>query len=52
MSRLLPPYLDLGFDHYSITRSLNPEEWSMRKLCSIEHLARYGRPLYSVLAHM
>ena len=45
-------YLDLDFDHYSITQSLNPEEWCMRKLGSIEHLARYGRPLYAVLAHM
>ena len=49
MNRFLPPYLDLGFDQYSITRSLDPEEWCMRKLCSVEHLARYGRPLYAVL---
>jgi hypothetical protein len=47
LAKLMPPYIDLGFDHH-----MRDDLTRMRRNCligsfqTIEHVARYGRPLY------
>ena len=45
MSRLLRPYMALGFDHHAIADAQKPRIVTIGELQSIKHLAQYGRPL-------
>jgi len=45
MSRLLSPYIALGFDQHMIAESKEEKTITMGELQTIEHLAKYGRPL-------
>ena len=46
LNRLLPPYIDLGFDQQAIARSEEPVRLRMGDMETIEFISQYGRPMY------
>ena len=51
VARLLPPYIDLGFDQRAIAKSKAPVTVRMGDMETIEFLSQYGRPMYVDLAY-
>jgi len=49
LRRLVPPYIALDFDQHVINSSQSALDVPVSQLDTIEHLARYGRPLYAFL---
>jgi hypothetical protein len=47
LERLLEPYIALGFDQNVIYEIKAPVIAAMGYLQSVEHLCRYGRPMYA-----
>jgi hypothetical protein len=50
LARLLPPYIDLGFDQQAIAMGREVVSIRMGEMQTIEFLCRYGRPMYVYLA--
>lgn len=50
LARLLPPYIDLGFDQRVIAMGRVVVSVRMGEMQTIEFLSRYGRPMYVYLA--
>ncbi len=50
LNRLLPPYIDLGFDQRVIAASGEHVSVSMGDMQTIEFISQYGRPMYVNLA--
>ena len=46
MRQLLPPYIALDFDQRVIADNRTQTNFRIGTFATIEHLARYGRPLY------
>ncbi|KAF8327857.1 hypothetical protein F5887DRAFT_924568 [Amanita rubescens] len=49
ISRILPPYIDLGFDQQVITKSRAAVTIRMRDMETIKFISQYGRPMWSAL---
>ncbi|KAM6495125.1 hypothetical protein JOM56_009748 [Amanita muscaria] len=47
IAQLLPPYITLGFDQYHVHKEEKEITARMGDFQTIEHLAQYGRPLWS-----
>jgi hypothetical protein len=50
LTRLLPPYIDLGFDQRAIAMRTEVVSVRMGEMQTIEFLCRYGRPMYVYFA--
>ena len=50
VSRILPPYFDLGFDQRAIAKSREPVTVRMGDMETIKFISQYGRPMYVDLA--
>jgi hypothetical protein len=49
LKRLLLPYLALGFDQNMIVNGRAAKSITIGELQTVEHLCKYGRPLYAAL---
>ena len=51
-TRILPPYIDLGFDQQAIAIAKNEAEVSIRMqdIETLKFVSQYGRPMYADLA--
>ena len=49
---LMPPYFALGFDQNVVAQPMSPKCVTMGDLRSLQHICKYGRPMYVILVHM